>query len=57
MKSLAHVKFKVDAIERDEIVCIGEILMQVKQNHKIIYRDIVVVDCQKTVNSPLTFPW
>ena len=28
--SLAHVRFKVDARERDEIVCLGEILMQVK---------------------------
>ena len=34
--SLAHVRFKVDARERDEIVCLGEILMQVKikpENH------------------------
>ena len=30
----------VDARERDEIVCLGEILMQVKQNQKIIYRSI-----------------
>ena len=28
--SLAHVRFKVDARECDEIVCLGEILMQVK---------------------------
>ena len=28
--SLAHVRLKVDARERDGIVCLGEILMQVK---------------------------
>ena len=29
MTSLGHARFKVDARERDEIVCLGEILMQV----------------------------
>ena len=28
--SLVRVRFKVDARERDEIVCLGETLMQVK---------------------------
>ena len=40
MTSLAHVRFKADAREHDEIVCLGEILMQVKQNQKIVYRSI-----------------
>ena len=53
MTSLAHVRFKVDVRERDVIVCLGEILMQVKQqqkNNRKLY-------CKKTANSPLTFPW
>ena len=63
MTSLAHVRFKVDARERDEIVCLGEILMQVKKTRKSYidlytssYIMIVDVDCQKTANSRLTFP-
>ena len=64
MTSLAHVK--VDARERDGIVCLGEILMQVKKNktrksyidlYTCGYVILVVVDCQKTANSRLTFPW
>ena len=54
MTSLAHVRFKVDARECDEIVCLGGILMQVKLNQKSYidlyassYIIIVVVDCQK----------
>ena len=62
MTSSAHVK--VDARERDGIVRLGEILMQVNKTRKSYidlytcgYVIIVVVDCQKTANSRLTFPW
>ena len=54
MTSLAHVRFKVDACERDEIVCLGKIIMQVNKTRKSYidlytssYIIIVVVDCQK----------
>ena len=54
MTSLAHVRFKVDAREHDEIVCLGEMLMQENKTRKAYidlytssYIIIVVVDCQK----------
>ena len=63
MTSLAHVRFKVDARERDEIVCLGEILMQVNKTRNSYidlytssYIIIVAADCQKTANNGLTFP-
>ena len=54
MTSLAHVRFKVDARERDELVCLGEIFMQVNKPENLVidiytcsYIIIVVVDYQK----------
>ena len=58
--SLAHVRFKVDARERDEIVCLGEINAGKIKSYIDLYTSsyimIVDVDCKKTANSRLTFP-
>ena len=53
MTSLAHVRFKVDARERDEINKTRKSYIDLYTSSYIM---IVDVDCQKTANSRLTFP-